>query len=303
MYLVLIFSLQFYFLARVFKKNKLKTILTVIGLYFACSIFFGFILVILFFTKTIDIGVDLSQNPTAETMNIYSEAMLEYMTHSKIPVILEVLTFILIGIVYYSYLKRKWAFEAVEKEIIKQQEFLKKEEQTVFQKPKLDVYLHFHSVNEKNIHLVQPLAKVIWDECYKDILDRDQINYMIDMMYNSNKINEGIANGETWEILKIDNIPSGYLHYTYNKQDNTVYLSKIYLKSTNQTKGIGQMMMNRVLDFAQKNHAKFIQLTVNKNNQKAIRFYEKNGFRNVESKVFEIGNGYVMDDYIYKKTL
>lgn len=304
MYLVLLFSLQFYFLARIFKKDKLKTILTVIGLYFACSIFFGFVLVILFMTKTIDIGIDFPKNPSPDAMNSYSEAMQDYLMHSKISVIIEVLKFILIGIVYFSYLKRKWAFQALEKEIALQQEVvLNVAQTTIFKQPKLDVYLHFHTVNEKNIHLVQPLAREIWNECYKNILNDYQINYMIDLMYNPNKVNEGIANGETWEILKIDNIPSGYLHYYFNKEENIVYLSKIYLKSNNQTKGIGQMMMNRVIDFAYNNNAKFVELTVNKNNQKAIRFYEKNGFRNVESKVFEIGNGYVMDDYIYRKTL
>ena len=125
---------------------------------------------------------------------------------------------------------------------------------------------------------------------------------MLEMMYSTEKINEGIANGEIWEVLKIDNVPSGYLHYKLD-ENNTVFLSKIYLNESEQTKGIGQLMMNRVVDFAIEKGAKMVHLTVNKNNTKAIRFYEKNGFKNSESKTFDIGNGYVMDDYIFKKML
>ena len=62
-------------------------------------------------------------------------------------------------------------------------------------------------------------------------------------------------------------------------------------------------MLNRVVDYAKEKGAKAVHLTVNKHNAKAIRFYEKNGFKNMESKTFDIGNGYIMDDYIYQKNL
>ena len=75
------------------------------------------------------------------------------------------------------------------------------------------------------------------------------------------------------------------------------------MKESNQTKGIGQLMLNRVVDYAKEKGAKAVHLTVNKNNAKAIRFYEKNGFKNMESKTFDIGNGYIMDDYIYQKSI
>lgn len=44
-------------------------------------------------------------------------------------------------------------------------------------------------------------------------------------------------------------------------------------------------------------------LTVNKNNVKAIRAYEKTGFKNIGSLVQDIGNGFVMDDYKMEQTV
>ncbi|MGV0924834.1 GNAT family N-acetyltransferase [Empedobacter tilapiae] len=282
---ILILIFQYYFLGKLFNKDKLRLILKVVGLYFLGV-----------FVIAINIAILMS-------MGVIKSTLPELM-ESKWMMIPDLVLFILLSFVYYNYLKRKWTMEMWEGEIDKRKnEILQNIEVNQKINPvKLDVYPHFHTVNEKNIHLVQPLAKEIWNECYKDLLSQDQINYMIDMMYNNDKVNEGIENSEIWEILKIDNVPSGYLHYKLD-ENNTVFLSKIYLKESNQTKGIGQLMLNRVVDFAKEKSAKAVHLTVNKHNAKAIRFYEKNGFKNMESKTFDIGNGYIMDDYIYQKNL
>ena len=282
---ILILIFQYYFLGKLFNKDKLRLILKVVGLYFLGV-----------FVIAINIAILMS-------MGVIKSTLPELM-ESKWMMIPDLVLFILLSFVYYNYLKRKWTMEMFSADIEKRKEEIL-QNITVNQKinpVKLDVYPHFHTVNEKNIHLVQPLAKEIWNECYKDLLSQDQINYMIDMMYNNDKVNEGIENNEIWEILKIDNVPSGYLHYKLD-ENNTIFLSKIYLKESNQTKGIGQLMLNRVVDFAKEKGAKAVHLTVNKHNAKAIRFYEKNGFKNMESKTFDIGNGYIMDDYIYQKSI
>ena len=46
-----------------------------------------------------------------------------------------------------------------------------------------------------------------------------------------------------------------------------------------------------------------ITLTVNKYNLPAICIYEKVGFNRVDSIETDIGNGYVMDDYVYEFVL
>ena len=282
---ILILIFQYYFLGKLFNKDKFKLILTVIGLYFLGV-----------FVIALNIALLM-------TMGVIKSTLPELM-ESKWMMIPDLVLFVLLSFVYYNYLKRKWTIEMFSADIEKRKEEILQniEVNQKINPVKLDVYPHFHTVNEKDIHLVQLLAKDIWQEAYKDVLSQDQIDYMLDMMYNNDKINEGIASGDVWEILKVDNVPSGYLHYKLD-ENNTVFLSKIYLKASNQTKGIGQLMLNRVVDFAKEKGAKAVHLTVNKNNAKAIRFYEKNGFKNMESKTFDIGNGYIMDDFIYQKPL
>ena len=45
-----------------------------------------------------------------------------------------------------------------------------------------------------------------------------------------------------------------------------------------------------------------LSLNVNCHN-KAIQFYEKMGFRHVGSEKIDIGQGYVMDDFVMEKSL
>ncbi|MCA1979061.1 MAG: GNAT family N-acetyltransferase, partial [Thiobacillus sp.] len=46
-----------------------------------------------------------------------------------------------------------------------------------------------------------------------------------------------------------------------------------------------------------------LRLQVNRGNAAAIRAYEKYGFRIVASRVFDIGHGFVMDDYMMEMPL
>jgi RimJ/RimL family protein N-acetyltransferase len=46
-----------------------------------------------------------------------------------------------------------------------------------------------------------------------------------------------------------------------------------------------------------------IWLTVNRFNENTIKVYEKKGFIKTRTQVADIGNGFVMDDYIMEKTI
>jgi len=46
-----------------------------------------------------------------------------------------------------------------------------------------------------------------------------------------------------------------------------------------------------------------ITLTVNKENVGSIKAYERLGFDNIDSVVMDIGNGFVMDDYVLRKSI
>jgi ribosomal protein S18 acetylase RimI-like enzyme len=150
-----------------------------------------------------------------------------------------------------------------------------------------------------DIREIRALAWRIWEEAYSEMLSKSQIDYMLEMMYSDKVISEEIAKGVVWEIIADKDIPCGYLSYSCGK-DNSVKLSKIYIDKDYRGKALAENSIKRVLQYAAKNNKDCSWLTVNKENKTAIRAYEKNGFIITDSVITDIGNGFVMDDYIMK---
>lgn len=157
----------------------------------------------------------------------------------------------------------------------------------------------FVPVDKHNIHLILPLAEKIWEDTYLEIIGQEQIDYMLPMMYSNERILDELTKDYQWELLMQGDELLGYTNYKL-MEDNRVFLSKLYSDVYRKIKGLGAYMFEHVLEYARQNGATAVYLTVNKNNQRAIDFYERNGMKCIESKTFDIGQGYVMDDYIYQ---
>ena len=67
-------------------------------------------------------------------------------------------------------------------------------------------------------------------------------------------------------------------------------LQKIYVLSYYHGSGAGNALMQSVLDLAKKMQPDFLWLDTHINNIKAIRFYEKNGFKRSAKHYFTIGS-------------
>ena len=62
-------------------------------------------------------------------------------------------------------------------------------------------------------------------------------------------------------------------------------------------------MLQAVQDWAKQQQAGRLWLQVNRGNTQAIAAYRRYGFRIVESRVFDIGDGFVMDDHVMELPL
>lgn len=154
-------------------------------------------------------------------------------------------------------------------------------------------------IHKKEIPIVQQLAREIWEEHYIKILSQEQIDYMLDFFYSAEKIITEMDEGISWEMLMDNETPVGYLVCKF--EEEKLYISKIYLKAETRGKGFGKLLLNRAIELAKQNQKKYIYLNVNKHNTGSISFYERNGFVKIDEGIFDIGNGYVMDDFIMER--
>ncbi|MDE6101417.1 MAG: GNAT family N-acetyltransferase, partial [Ruminococcus sp.] len=110
------------------------------------------------------------------------------------------------------------------------------------------------------------------------------------------------SQGYSYFAVNEDDVLCGYIAVKPEK-DNRLFLSKLYLKRDMRGKGIASEMFRCVFCEAEKAGKTSVYLTVNKYNDHAVSVYRKKGFEIIDSVVTDIGNGFVMDDYIMEYKL
>lgn len=158
------------------------------------------------------------------------------------------------------------------------------------------------------IPLINQLANAIWPDSYKGIISSEQIAYMLNMMYSEESLYDQIQNKKHCFLIAFKNDTAvGYSSYSPKIMNNiescaAYRLHKLYVSIDQQGKGIGKILLNAVIEHIKPSGAKLLELNVNKQNP-AFLFYKKNGFEILREEVLDIGNGFVMDDYVMRKEL
>lgn len=152
-----------------------------------------------------------------------------------------------------------------------------------------------------DIPLIKEIAEKAWRPTYEHILTEQQTVYMLDLMYNSltleNQMNDNIA----FFMVDLDQETVGYFAVE-NFNEQFVKLHKLYLDPTKKQIGLGKIIIQYIKDWTLLNQRNSIILNVNKNNS-AVEFYLKMGFLVKEELVLDIGQGYVMDDFMMQLDL
>ena len=156
----------------------------------------------------------------------------------------------------------------------------------------------------ESLQLIRDVAAEVWPQTFADILSPEQISYMLEMMYAVPVLEKEYDNGVKFRFITADQVPCGFIAcYEYGNEHNTIKLDKLYLDPEYHKLGIGSQAIQYVVDSAREAGYDRVILNVNKNNQRAIRAYKRNGFKVRESVKNDIGNGFFMDDYVMEKKL
>jgi ribosomal protein S18 acetylase RimI-like enzyme len=153
----------------------------------------------------------------------------------------------------------------------------------------------------EDIPLIRRLTLQVWPQTYAPILSRAQIDYMLDMMYSEVSLKKQMEDGCRFIFVNEGEKPVGFACYQELKAGKWK-LHKIYVLISQQGKGTGKFMIDHVISEIRQQGATTLELQVNRNN-KAKGFYEKLGFVERETIKLDIGNGFVMDDYVMEKKL
>lgn len=147
------------------------------------------------------------------------------------------------------------------------------------------------ATTREDANRIAVLAKKVWEHTYIPIIGKAQVDYMLDKFQSAAVVWESIEAGiYDYRLAYIEDQLVGYL--AFQQKEAEVFISKLYVDPDRQKQGIAKRL------FAEVSDQSTIRLTVNKYNTVAIQVYEHIGFEKEEAVVAEIGNGYVMDDYV-----
>ena len=157
---------------------------------------------------------------------------------------------------------------------------------------------------DENFSSIRAIAEAVWPIAYSPIMSQEQLDYMMEMMYSIPSLQlQANEKKHRFILAKEEETVLGFASYEFNysKKPKTK-IHKIYILSNHQGKGIGKVLINFIANEANERHQKGLILNVNKKNG-AIRFYESIGFTIINEEVIDIGNGFVMDDFVMEKII
>ncbi len=160
-----------------------------------------------------------------------------------------------------------------------------------------------HEASPLEIEVIRSLIQRIWKPTYSEILSDEQMDYMLEMMYSADTLQQQMEAGHVFLILNDEECPVGFAGYECDyKEAGSCKLHKIYLLPETQGKGMGKMLLNAVVEKAKEAGQRRLLLNVNRYN-KALAFYRNYGFAIIAEEDIDIGNGYFMNDYIMEFSL
>lgn len=158
----------------------------------------------------------------------------------------------------------------------------------------------FHTIkaeNDKQIREIAELAEIIWHEHFVPIIGKEQVEYMVDKFQSYPALKEQIKNGYEYYQLIDNNEFCGYCGIR-QEDDGRLFLSKLYLKKEARGRHLATQAFEFLKTLCRERGLTAVWLTCNKHNNGSLDIYRHFGFETIDTQEADIGNGFIMDDYI-----
>lgn len=160
----------------------------------------------------------------------------------------------------------------------------------------MDLFKINPAITDREISEVAALAAEIWHQHFTKIIGAEQVRYMVEKFQSYPALKEQLANGyEYFQIFSGDEF-AGYTGV--HEEDNALFLSKLYIKEDCRGRHLSTQAFRFLVNLCKERELSKIWLTCNKYNANTLAVYDHMGFQITDEQVADIGNGFVMDDYI-----
>ena len=150
---------------------------------------------------------------------------------------------------------------------------------------------------DSEIQDIATLAEDIWHQHFTPIIGEAQVNYMVNKFQSHPAIKSQVENNgyEYYQIYSSHTL-AGYAGI--HPEEDALFLSKLSIKKDFRGQHLATEAMNFLINLCKERGHKKIWLTCNKYNANTLAIYNHLGFVITDAQMTDIGNGFVMDDYI-----
>lgn len=153
-------------------------------------------------------------------------------------------------------------------------------------------------LSKQDLYQVKDLAYATWPDTFKGILSKEQIAYMLNWMYNLETLAQQVDAGHRFYTYSENLKPLGFIGLElYHPSSDALKIHKLYVLPETQGLGVGKKLIAKAKEVANEHGIKKLVLNVNRFN-KAVEFYKHLGFIIDREENINIGNGYLMEDYV-----
>lgn len=161
----------------------------------------------------------------------------------------------------------------------------------------------------EDIGLLRELSVKTFYEAFAPLNTEENMAAYLETAFNADRLSRELAdeNSEFYFLyygerlagyLKLNEAPS----QTDINDEKSLEIERIYVSSEFQGAGLGSFLMQQALAKAIERGKKYVWLGVWEKNERALRFYRRNGFYKIGTHTFAVGED-AQTDHIMKKEL
>ena len=171
----------------------------------------------------------------------------------------------------------------------------------------MDITLKSASITD--VHDLQVIAQQTFRDTFLEHNTEENINEYLVTKLSIDKLTAELQNENSRFIFAvIDQNIVGYLKVNFGpsqtelKNNQSLEIERIYIAKEFQGKKVAPVLFEKALQIAREASLKFVWLGVWEENKRAIKFYEKNGFKVFDTHIFTLGDE-KQTDYLMKLEL
>lgn len=157
------------------------------------------------------------------------------------------------------------------------------------------------AVSDSQIQEIADLAAVIWTEHFTPIIGEKQVDYMLDKFQSYPALKQQLADGYEYYQFFDGNSFCGYCGI--HPEDGKLFLSKLYIEKSFRGRHFATRAFDFLKELCRERGYSSIWLTCNKNNSGSLAVYRHLGFEVTDTQEADIGDGFIMDDFIMEYTV